>query len=452
MEVKISVIMGVYQPRSRQILFQAVLSICSQTFSDWELIMVDDGTHGEGRDWIDQASLLDARIRLIRLPRHKGLSTALNAAIAASRGSYIARMDADDLSAPHRLQRLYDFLQAHAQYAWAGCCCRLVDEDGAWGHVRVPREPCARDFLSHSPYIHPSVMFRAHALADGYCEARSIGRSEDYELFMRLHAAGLQGANVQEYLYLYREDRNSYHRRSFPHALREARTRGKGFAAFGLPSLSALPYIVKPLFVAMTPPRLHWRIKQRRYADDIMRFRRVMARMPLMAVRTDSMKRLDQYAYAVFGPVLCGFVIWVLKEAQHRGIRTGTLHAVQHTAVDKSAFIFAHRDLPPLKQDADAPIRHQIKGYRAAAMISRCPPARRDGLRADLQFCARLLHADPTFHNIGSIEARQASFVVFSTKNTTTLDGIWSMTFTNFQKQKNIIFFCDNFVCSVRKD
>lgn len=58
MEVKISVIMGVYQPRSRQILFQAVLSICSQTFSDWELIMVDDGTHGEGRDWIDQASLL----------------------------------------------------------------------------------------------------------------------------------------------------------------------------------------------------------------------------------------------------------------------------------------------------------------------------------------------------------------------------------------------------------
>ena len=296
MEVKISVIMGVYQPRSRQILFQAVLSICSQTFSDWELIMVDDGTHGEGRDWIDQASLLDARIRLIRLPRHKGLSTALNAAIAASRGSYIARMDADDLSAPHRLQRLYDFLQAHAQYAWAGCCCRLVDEDGAWGHVRVPREPCARDFLSHSPYIHPSVMFRAHVLADGYCEVRSIGRSEDYELFMRLHAAGLQGANVQEYLYLYREDRNSYHRRSFPHALREARTRGKGFAALGLPSLSALPYIVKPLFVAMTPPRLHWRIKQRRYADDIMRFRRVMARMPLMAVRTDSMKRLDQYA------------------------------------------------------------------------------------------------------------------------------------------------------------
>ena len=137
---------------------------------------------------------------------------------------------------------------------------------------------------------------------------------------------------------------------------------------------------------------------------------------------------------------------------QHRGIRTGTLHAMQHAAVDKSAFIFAHRDLPPLKQDADAPIRHQIKGYRAAAMISRRPPARRDGQRADLQFCARLLHANPTFHNIGSIEAGQTSFVVFSTKNTTTLDGIWSMTFANFQKQKNIIFFYDNFVCSVRKD
>ena len=46
---------------------------------------------------------------------------------------------------------------------------------------------------------------------------------------------------------------------------------------------------------------------------------------------------------------------------QHRGIRADTLHAVQHAAVDKSALIFAHRDLPPLKQDVDAPIRHQIK-------------------------------------------------------------------------------------------
>lgn len=53
MEVKISVIMGVYQPVSRQVLFQAVLSIVSQTFQEWELIMVDDGTSGKGRRWID---------------------------------------------------------------------------------------------------------------------------------------------------------------------------------------------------------------------------------------------------------------------------------------------------------------------------------------------------------------------------------------------------------------
>ena len=67
MEVKISVIMGVYQPVSRQVLFQAVLSIVSQTFQEWELIMVDDGTSGKGRRWIEQAALLDPRIRLIRL-------------------------------------------------------------------------------------------------------------------------------------------------------------------------------------------------------------------------------------------------------------------------------------------------------------------------------------------------------------------------------------------------
>ena len=86
MEVKISVIMGVYQPVSRQVLFQAVLSIVSQTFQEWELIMVDDGTSGKGRRWIEQAALLDPRIRLIRLSVHQGLPAALNAAIAHSRG------------------------------------------------------------------------------------------------------------------------------------------------------------------------------------------------------------------------------------------------------------------------------------------------------------------------------------------------------------------------------
>ena len=322
MEVKISVIMGVYQPVSRQVLFQAVLSIVSQTFQEWELIMVDDGTSGKGRRWIEQAALLDPRIRLIRLSVHQGLPAALNAAIAHSRGAYLARMDADDDCDPRRLQRQHDFLRHHPGYAWVGCCCKLIDASGAWGHVRVPFAPCAHDFLAHSPYIHPSVMFRAAVLEEGYRDKREVGRSEDYELFMRLHAQGLQGANLQEYLYGYREDQDSYQRRAFPFACQEARVRHRGFRALGFSGPGTLPYVLKPLAVALTPAVLHWHIKRRRYEDDVMRYRRICAAVPQLDLRPDKQDRLTRYTYAVFAPVLCGFVLWVMQEARRRGIRT----------------------------------------------------------------------------------------------------------------------------------
>lgn len=99
----VSVIMGVYAPKERAILFAAIASLCASSWTNWELVLVDDGTEGEGRRWIEEAAKMDARIRLFRHPHNQGLAAALNTAIAHSRGSWIARMDGDDRTHPlHR--------------------------------------------------------------------------------------------------------------------------------------------------------------------------------------------------------------------------------------------------------------------------------------------------------------------------------------------------------------
>ena len=90
-------------------------------------------------------------------------------------------------------------------------------------------------------------MFRAAVLEKDIAISEKWGRSEDYELFMRLHAQGLQGANLQNTSMDYREDQNSYQRRAFPFACQEARVRHQGFRALGFSGPGALPYVLKPL-------------------------------------------------------------------------------------------------------------------------------------------------------------------------------------------------------------
>ena len=146
----ISVIMGVYAPKERTILFAAIASLCASSWTNWELVLVDDGTEGEGRRWIEEAAKMDARIRLFRHPHNQGLAAALNTAIAHSRGSWIARMDGDDRTHPCRLEVMVRYLQTHPFVDWVGCACDLIDAQGVWGGIRPPFEPSIEDYLSHS--------------------------------------------------------------------------------------------------------------------------------------------------------------------------------------------------------------------------------------------------------------------------------------------------------------
>ncbi|MEA2463296.1 MAG: hypothetical protein QOJ98_1043 [Acidobacteriota bacterium] len=197
----VSVVMAVWNPDPLYVA-AAIRSILEQTFRDLELVIVEDPSERA----IDLAEFSDDRIRLIRREQRGSLGNALNEGIAAARAELIARIDADDIALPRRLERQYEFMQAHPEIAVYGSRIRVIDDSGATvGRRMLPleHEEIATALRRYNCISHPSVMFRKAPVvsAGGYDRERI---AEDYDLWCRLLLAGARFANSDEELVLYR--------------------------------------------------------------------------------------------------------------------------------------------------------------------------------------------------------------------------------------------------------
>ena len=187
-------------------LEQAMESILRQTLSSFELIVIDDGSTDRTGAIAERLASGDSRVRVLRRP-HEGLSAALNAGIAAARGEYAARMDADDISAPDRLRKQVAYLDAHPACVAVGAWIDVVDEAGR--HIGLKTFVTTHDEISAallsgvSPMAHPTIVARREALraAGGY-DARRYP-SEDLDLWFRLGESG-ELANLGEALLQHR--------------------------------------------------------------------------------------------------------------------------------------------------------------------------------------------------------------------------------------------------------
>ena len=130
--VKISVIMSVFNPASLENLRLAVDSILSQSLTDFEFLILDDGSGPKTRRALENLAGKDGRIRLIFQKENRGLAAGLNACIRQARGEYIARMDDDDISLPDRPAVQAEFLDTHPEYGFVGCTAQRPDP-GAQG-------------------------------------------------------------------------------------------------------------------------------------------------------------------------------------------------------------------------------------------------------------------------------------------------------------------------------
>ncbi len=257
-KVAISVAMGVYNPGNIEELYQAVDSVLNQTFDEFELLLYDDASRPEVADALQRIAEKDGRIRLLRGEKNQGLAHALNECIKHAKGEYIARMDADDLSAPERFGVQKAFLDTNREYAFVGCNAELFDEKGVWGTWTMTERPSVKEFLRYSPYIHPSVMFRKEVLIaeGGYRDTEETRRCEDYELFMRLFAMGHHGYNIDKVLFSYREGREWQDKRKLRHRIAEMKIRYRGFRAMGAMRPKTWIYVIKPVVTAMIPRKI----------------------------------------------------------------------------------------------------------------------------------------------------------------------------------------------------
>lgn len=262
----LSVIMSVYNQKNKEELYRSVDSVLRQTYSEFEFIIYDDGSEESEASLLKELEKYDNRILVIRGRENKGLAYGLNQCLEASSGEYIARMDADDISKADRFQVQIDFLENHNNYAWCGCNAELFDSKGFWGKRIMSFQPDNKELLKYSPYIHPSVIFRRTVLeeAGGYSVTKDTKRCEDYELFLRLHAMGYRGCNLQETLFCYQEDRNAYDKRTIRHRISEMKIRYSGFRKLGISRIITLGYSVKPIVMMFIPNSVRSRIRYMR--------------------------------------------------------------------------------------------------------------------------------------------------------------------------------------------
>ncbi|MGN6627486.1 MAG: glycosyltransferase [Tepidisphaeraceae bacterium] len=232
----LSVVMSAYN--AQRYLRQAIDSILAQTFSDFEFIIIDDGSTDGTLAILRDYEQRDSRLRVISRP-NKGLTVSLNEGLAAARAPLIARMDADDIARPERFARQVAFLAAHPEVVLLGASVELIDPFGVHiGDVNYPQshsEIDARLLQGEGGVVpHPAAVYRAESVRalGGY--RTEYNNSEDLDLWLRLAEIG-RVANLPEILLQYRRDLGSVSHTKRDNQLRlKSKILGDAYARRGL--------------------------------------------------------------------------------------------------------------------------------------------------------------------------------------------------------------------------
>lgn len=234
---KVSVIMGIYN--CEKTLPEAIESIIGQTYTNWELIMCDDGssdgTYAVARSYADR---YPQKITLLRNETNRKLSYTLNRCLEAASGELIARMDGDDMCRSDRFQKQIDFLQSHPDIQLVGTGMQFFDMTGYHRVLMHPHTYPTKDDLKRDvPFFHATIMTYAwvYAALGGYSEGERIERVEDVDLWFRFFKRGYIGANLGEALYFVRENDDAIRRRTLKARINEFVAFKNGIRLLGLP-------------------------------------------------------------------------------------------------------------------------------------------------------------------------------------------------------------------------
>ncbi len=265
MEPKVSVIMAAYN--CEKTVGESIDSILGQTFSDWELILCDDGSTDETyRILLAYASRFPDKIKVLQNETNQKLPASLNRCLQYATGAYVARMDADDKSAPERLEKQYAFLEAHPEIDVVGTGMTCFDGEKIVGERLPVKEPTMQAIGPGVPFFHATIMMKkqVYDTLGGYSRKKYVLRCEDVDLWIRFFGHGFRGANLQEPLYMVREDLAASKRRTFRNGLNAAKTLFYGFRTYKCP-LKQYIYVLKPLISILIPSGIKRFIHRKRW-------------------------------------------------------------------------------------------------------------------------------------------------------------------------------------------
>lgn len=202
----VSVVIPVYNANG--FLSGAIESIQNQTYKNLEIIIVDDGSTDETPKILSSLAKKDKRIKILTNKRNLNIASSLNRGIKLAKGSYIARMDADDISLPNRIEKQIKYLLAHPDIVILGGQCKTIDVNNKIiGHKLFPvTDKQIRDALYYeNPIQHPTVIFNTNLIPKNFTWYNTnLPPAEDYDLFFRMAKFG-KLHNLNSFVLKYRQ-------------------------------------------------------------------------------------------------------------------------------------------------------------------------------------------------------------------------------------------------------
>lgn len=255
-EKKVSIIMGIYN--CAETLPAAIESVLAQTYTNWELIMCDDGSKDNTFDiaQIYQREYPD-KIILLKNKKNQRLAATLNHCLSKVTGDYVARMDADDENLPQRLELEVSFLNEHPECTCVGSSVIVFSESGCEYERIIKDNPEYTCLIHGAPCAHPTIMMRkeAYDILRGYRSAPETMRAEDIDMWFRFFKEGFTARNIQVPLYRYREAYTDFKKRTLKAAIGTSKVCLTGYRMLHYPIHYYL-YALKPIIVALIPKKL----------------------------------------------------------------------------------------------------------------------------------------------------------------------------------------------------
>ncbi len=262
MSHKVSVLMGIYNCAST--LPQAVAAIQNQTYTNWELILCDDGSSDDTYSVAERLAAEDSRIVLLRNEHNLGLNQTLNNCLAAASGYYIARMDGDDDCLPERFEKQVALLDEQPKFQITSSPMLLFDENGEWGRTTLKEFPTPADVVEGTAISHAPAMLRKDCMeaVGGYTVDKRMLRVEDVNLWIKLYAAGYRCRNIQQPLYRMRNDKNAFNRRKYIYRVNSTYVRLQGCKLLQLGPKSYIKAFT-PMIIGLVPASLRQAMRKK---------------------------------------------------------------------------------------------------------------------------------------------------------------------------------------------